>query len=103
MQVANLDMPVSIAKRPAPPGEWQISCDASLSGDIARAFAQIDERWGALDGLVHLAGFTPPPVALRDTDENAWDAVMNVNIRGAFPSVRAALPLLDKGPMQPSC
>ena len=90
-------MPVSIAKRPALPGEWQIRCDASLSGDIARAFAQVGERWGALDGLVHLAGFTPPPVALRDTDENTWDAVMNVNIRGAFLSVRAALPLLDKG------
>lgn len=97
MQVANLDMPVSIAKRPALPGEWQIPCDASLSGDIARAFGQIDERWGALDGLVHLAGFTPPPVALRDTEENAWDEVMNVNIRGAFLCVRAALPLLDKG------
>jgi 3-oxoacyl-[acyl-carrier protein] reductase len=97
MQVVNLDVPVSMAKRPALPGEWQIPCDASLSGDIARAFAQIGERWGALDGLVHLAGFTPPPVALRDTAEAAWDEVMNVNIRGAFLSARAALPLLDKG------
>ena len=97
MQVANLDMPISIAKRPALPGEWQIPCDASVSGDITQGFSQIGERWGALDGLVYLAGFTPPATPIRDMDADTWDAVMNVNIRGAFLSVRAALPLLDKG------
>lgn len=94
MQVANLDMPISIAKRPALPGEWQIPCDASVSGDITQGFSQIGERWGALEGLVYLAGFTPPATPIRDMDEDTWDAVMNINIRGAFLSVRAALPLL---------
>ena len=97
MQVVNLDLAVSMLKRPALPGEWQIACDASEAEDIKSAFAAIDEKWGALDGMVHLAGFTPPPCAMRDTSEQSWDEVMNVNTRGAFLSVRAALPLLDKG------
>jgi 3-oxoacyl-[acyl-carrier protein] reductase len=97
LQVANLDLPVSMQKRPALPGEWQIACDASLAGDIAASFSVIDARWGALDGLVHLAGFTPPPTAMRDMPDAVWDEVMNVNMRGAFLCVRAALPLLDRG------
>ena len=97
MQVVNLDLPISMVKRPAFSGEWQIACDASRVGDIEVGFAAIEEKWGVLDGLVHLAGFTPPPAAIRDTSEQSWDEVMNVNTRGAFLSVRAALPLLDKG------
>jgi 3-oxoacyl-[acyl-carrier protein] reductase len=97
LQVANLDLPVSILKRPALPGEWQIECDASKAADINRGFAAIDKAWGALDAMVHLAGFTPPPKPTRDTSDESWDEVMNVNTRGAFLSVRAALPLLDKG------
>lgn len=97
MQVANLDLAVSMLKRPALPGEWQIACDASKAADIEIGFSEIAAKWGALDGLVHLAGFTPPPSAMRDTSEQSWDEVMNVNTRGAFLSVRAALPLLDKG------
>lgn len=97
LQVANLDLAVSIQKRPALEGEWQIECDASKAAHINAAFAAIDKQWGALDAMVHLAGFTPPPMPTRDTTEESWDEVMNVNTRGAFLSVRAALPLLDKG------
>ena len=97
LQVANLDLPVSMRERPALAGEWQIACDASVATDIARGFAAIGARWGALDGLVHLAGFTPPPTAMRDMPDAVWDAVMQVNTRGAFLCARAALPLLDKG------
>ena len=59
LQVVNLDMPISIAKRPALPGEWQIPCDASLSGGIAQAFAQVGERWGRSDLAGHIAGCLP--------------------------------------------
>jgi 3-oxoacyl-[acyl-carrier protein] reductase len=97
LQVVNLDLAVSMQKRPALPGEWQIECDASKSADINQAFAAIDMKWGALDAMVHLAGFTPPPKPTRDTSDESWDEVMNVNTRGAFLSARAALPLLDKG------
>jgi len=101
LRVANLDLPASIALRPAREGEWQLPCDASQAASLADAFATVGERWGALDGLVHLAGFTPPPKALRDTDESVWDEVMAVNVRGAWLAARAALPWLDRG-VEPS-
>ena len=97
LQVVNLDLAVSLGQRPAFAGEWQIACDASRASDIRQGFEAIGARWGALDSLVHLAGFTPPPTAMRDMDEQVWDEVMNVNTRGAFLCVRAALPWLDKG------
>ena len=97
LQVVNLDMAASMTKRPALPGEWQLPCDVVSAAEIAQGFAAIGEKWGALDGLVYLSGFTPPAAPMRDTTEAAWDEVMNVNTRGAFLAARAALPLLDKG------
>ena len=97
LQVATLDLPASLRQRPAFDGEWQLPCDAARADDLAQAFAALDARWGGLDGLVHLAGFTPPPKPLRETDEAAWDEVMQVNLRGAWLSAKAALPLLDRG------
>ncbi len=97
LEVANMDMPASLVQRPALPGEWQLPCEVSQGADVAIAFAALAQRWDRLDCLVYLSGFTPPPVPLRDTTEATWDAVMDVNARGAFLAVRAALPLLDHG------
>lgn len=97
LRMATLDLPASIGQRPAFEGEWQLPCDAARADELARAFTEIETRWGGLDGLVHLAGFTPPPKPLRDTDEATWDEVMQVNLRGAWLAARAALRLLDRG------
>jgi 3-oxoacyl-[acyl-carrier protein] reductase len=97
LQVANMDMPASLAQRPAQAGEWQIPCEVASSAAVAQAFAALAQRWDALDHLVYLSGFTPPPASVRDTTDAAWDEVVDVNARGAFFAVRAALPLLDRG------
>ncbi len=100
MQVVNLDMAQSIAKRPAMEGEWQIECDVGnvrKGSEIDAAFEQIAAKWGALDALVHLAGFMPSPVATNDTSDDIWDEVHAVNTRSAYRTMRAATPLLEKG------
>jgi len=97
IQVANMDLHASIRRRPALDGEWQLPFAGPGEDDIAQAFDAIGKAWGALDGVVHLAGFTPPPSPLRNTRAATWDEVMNVNLRSAYLTACHALPLLDKG------
>ena len=41
LQVADLDLPVSMQKRLALTGEWQIACDAPIATQITHGFAAI--------------------------------------------------------------
>ncbi|MHC4821798.1 MAG: SDR family NAD(P)-dependent oxidoreductase [Planctomycetota bacterium] len=54
----------------------------------------VEERFGRLDLLVNnAAAFDSRP--LLDVDAEAWDAVMNLNVRGPHLLVRALAPLLE--------
>lgn len=54
------------------------------------------ERFGRLDILVNNAGITKDALVLRMKEED-WDAVLDVNLKGAFFTTRAALrPMLKQ-------
>jgi 3-oxoacyl-[acyl-carrier protein] reductase len=68
----------------------------ALQGDVSDA-AQVEsmvaaalERLGRLDILVNNAGVTRDGLLLR-MDETAWDAVLDINLKGAFLCTRAVL------------
>ncbi|WP_067674495.1 SDR family NAD(P)-dependent oxidoreductase [Nocardia miyunensis] len=42
------------------------------------------QHYGALDGAVNNAGISPPPMPLGEYDEDLWDTVVNINLRGVF-------------------
>jgi NAD(P)-dependent dehydrogenase (short-subunit alcohol dehydrogenase family) len=46
---------------------------------------------GPVDGLIHLVGGFAGGAAIADTDDKTWDSMMNVNVRVAFVTIRAAL------------
>jgi NAD(P)-dependent dehydrogenase (short-subunit alcohol dehydrogenase family) len=46
---------------------------------------------GPLDALVHLVGGFAGGTPLMDTDDQTWDEMMNLNVRAAFCTLRAAL------------
>lgn len=71
----------------------------TVPGDLSRpeaaeaVVAAVRERFGRLDVLVNsAAGFDARP--LEDTDADAWDAVMDLNVRAPHLLVRAAADLL---------
>lgn len=75
---------------------------ASVQADVARrsdAEALIRgsvERFGRLDILVNNAGITKDGLVIRLKDED-WDTVLDVNLKGAFFTTRAALrPMLKQ-------
>lgn len=66
-----------------------VDLDVRDSSSIGSCVAQCCERWGSLDILVNNAGINIRKPALDITPED-WDAVLNVNIRGAFFLAQAA-------------
>lgn len=61
--------------------------DSSSVKDMVR---QITDKWGKIDILVNNAGITADSLLLRMSEE-AWDNVINTNLRGAYLCTKAAL------------
>lgn len=59
--------------------------------------SEIKEEFGHIDGLVNNAGITKDALLNKMTEE-AWDAVLNVNLKGVFNLTQAVLPvMLEQG------
>lgn len=65
-------------------------CDFEQAGDSVR---RVVDELGALHVLVCNAGITRDAVIWKMTEE-AWDDVMDVNLKGCFTLVRAAAPVM---------
>ena len=74
-------------------GALDVVCDVSDAGQVAAAVAVVAERFGGLDGLVLNAGIMRPG-GVAELSPADWDALVAVNLTGAFHTVRAALPHL---------
>jgi 3-oxoacyl-[acyl-carrier protein] reductase len=66
-----------------------VAGDISKSEDVDRLFKAAIDQFEAVDILVNNAGITRDNLLVR-MDEQAWDLVMSVNLRGAFLCTRAA-------------
>jgi 3-oxoacyl-[acyl-carrier protein] reductase len=77
--------------------------DVSQEQDVLRMIAEVESRWGRLDLLVNNAGWSQvvPHRNLHELTDEIWDRTLNVNLRGAFYTVRAAVPYLRLG-LEPS-
>jgi NAD(P)-dependent dehydrogenase (short-subunit alcohol dehydrogenase family) len=64
---------------------------------VAAAVQATVDAFGALDTLVTCAGIQAYAAA-ADTDEQTWDEVFAVNVKGVFLAARAALPHLRRSP-----
>jgi NAD(P)-dependent dehydrogenase (short-subunit alcohol dehydrogenase family) len=60
-----------------------VHCELTEQPSVVRAIAEIVEKLGTLDIVVHNAAIRPP-VHLEDTTTEWWDLIMNTNARGAF-------------------
>lgn len=72
-------------------GATVIQGDVSVEGDVDRIVKEATAFGGGrIDILVNNAGITRDDLLIRMTPE-AWDAVLDLNLRGAFLVTRAAL------------
>lgn len=69
--------------------------NVTLSADAEKMVQAAVETFGRVDILVNNAGITRDALLLRMKDED-WDAVLNVNLKGAFLCSRAAAKVMSK-------
>ncbi len=86
---------IALGRRRAELGEPLVA-DVARPYDLARAMSEIRARHGRLDVLVIAAGVSNAPEVDR-LDVAAYDALMDVNCRGATFAFVHALPILSRG------
>lgn len=72
-----------------------LAVDVADPAAVEAMFASVVETFGKVDILVNNAGITKDGLLLRMKDAD-WDAVIDVNLKGAFNCVREAAKLMTK-------
>jgi len=72
-----------------------INVDITRKEQVFQAVEQIRRHFGGVDILVNNAGIVKPAL-LEDVQDGDWDAVVNVNLKGAFFCTRAVLPAMKE-------
>jgi len=76
-------------------GSACVAVDVSSQEGVNAAVARVVESLGKVDILVNNAGITRDTLLVRMSEED-WDAVLNVNLKGAFLFTKAAAKLMMK-------
>jgi meso-butanediol dehydrogenase/(S,S)-butanediol dehydrogenase/diacetyl reductase len=76
-------------------GAIAIEVDVANSASVARLIRDTVSRFGKIDVLVNNAGYGIVGTVV-DTDENAWNALMAVNVNGVFFGCKYAIPEMQK-------
>jgi NAD(P)-dependent dehydrogenase (short-subunit alcohol dehydrogenase family) len=76
------------------PGLMTSRCDVSDRAAVTAMVADAAQRLGGLDVLVNNAGIGGPTKPVHELDPADWDAVLRVNLTGAFDVSRLAIPHL---------
>ncbi|MAG18215.1 MAG: beta-ketoacyl-ACP reductase [Candidatus Diapherotrites archaeon] len=76
-------------------GRKAIAIKANVSDpkEVEAMFKESLKEFGKIDFLVNNAGITRDNLFLK-MEENDWDAVINVNLKGTFNCTKAVLPLM---------
>jgi 3-oxoacyl-[acyl-carrier protein] reductase len=90
-RVASLDM----GGEP-PEGALGVTCNVTDAAQVDAAFAEAEKVNGPVEVLVANAGITKDTLILRMGDAE-WDAVINVNLTGAFRCAKRAVKSMIRG------
>ena len=75
-----------------------IPCDVSRYWEVATAVDACVGHFGTLDVLVGNAGVIEPISHIWGADPEAWSSAIDVNLKGVFHGIRAALPgMIERG------
>ncbi|MAN13264.1 MAG: short-chain dehydrogenase [Dinoroseobacter sp.] len=69
-----------------------IPCDVSRYWEMEAAVRASIDTFGRLDILINNAGVIDPIANLSEADPDAWGQLIDINVKGVFHGMRAALP-----------
>ncbi|MCL3882000.1 SDR family oxidoreductase [Marivita sp. GX14005] len=73
-----------------------IPCDISRYWEVEQAVANCVKAFGGLDVLVNNAGVIEPIACLNEVDPEGWGQVIDINLKGVFHGIHAALPVMQR-------
>ncbi len=94
-EVVVLDLAASLERHPL--DGPSIAIDVLSEEAINASMAELAARVSTLDGFVNLAGYNSRIQPLAETSAAYFDDVIAGNLRGAFLTVKAAMPLMGEG------
>ena len=68
--------------------------DVSDAIEMKKISLEIQNKFNAIDILVNAAGILGPSVKIIDCDEDDWDQVFAINVRGTYLSAKYFVPLI---------
>jgi NAD(P)-dependent dehydrogenase (short-subunit alcohol dehydrogenase family) len=71
-----------------------IPTDVTIADSVRTLFATVHEQFGRLDLLFNNAGISAPGVPFEDLTLEQWNAVVNVNLTGAFLCAQQAIRIM---------
>ena len=74
-----------------------VPCDVTRWHEMAAAVEAARSTFGGLDAVVLNAGVIEPVAPLAAADPEGWWQAVDVNLRGVFHGLRAAMPVLPDG------
>ncbi len=74
-----------------------VKADVSNSYEVAEMFRTIKEKFGKIDVLVNNAGILKDNLIVK-TEEQDWDAILNVNLKGTYNCLHEATKLMMSNP-----
>lgn len=74
-----------------------VTCDVSRYEDVSDAVEKAVSHFGGLDYLINNAGVIDPIANLEESDPDAWGKVIDINVKGVYHGLRAAIPVMGGG------
>ncbi|WP_103335354.1 SDR family oxidoreductase [Pseudotabrizicola formosa] len=74
-----------------------LPCDVADPAAMQTAVQTVLHRWGRLDALINNAGMIDPIARLEDADAQIWGQSIDVNLKGVFNGMHAAIPVMKAG------
>ncbi len=74
-----------------------VRCDVTKAEEVKAALAKAVETFGRLDFAFNNAGIEPRrPAPTAEYDEDEWDRILDINLRGVFLCMKHEIPLILK-------
>lgn len=74
---------------------FSVACDVTKKEEVQRLAEEALSRWGQIDILVNSAGMAQRGSVQRFPEEE-WDAMMSVNLKGAFLCAQTVIPIMKR-------
>lgn len=73
---------------------FALETDVADYNQVKAAIDFAHSRFGSVDVLINNAGIIEPIQRLENADVAAWETIIDVNVKGVFYGIRAALPVM---------